>query len=80
MRVVVTGASGNVGTSVLEALGVEPKVKEIVGIARREPEIEMPKVKWVGADILEVDLASFFEAPTPSSTSLGRSSRAATKR
>jgi nucleoside-diphosphate-sugar epimerase len=61
MRVVVTGASGNVGTSVLEALGREDRVKEIVGIARRMPEIEMPKVKWVGADILEVDLAQFFE-------------------
>ena len=61
MRVVVTGASGNVGTSVLEALGEEPKVKEIVGIARRVPEVEMPKVEWVGADILEVALAPFFE-------------------
>jgi nucleoside-diphosphate-sugar epimerase len=61
MRVVVTGASGNVGTSVLEALGREPKVKEIVGIARRVPEVEMPKVKWVGADILEVELAPFFD-------------------
>jgi UDP-glucose 4-epimerase len=61
MRVVVTGASGNVGTSVLEALGEEPKVKEIAGIARRVPEVEMPKVEWIGADILEVDLASFFE-------------------
>ncbi|HYG96837.1 MAG TPA: NAD-dependent epimerase/dehydratase family protein [Solirubrobacterales bacterium] len=60
MRVVVTGATGNVGTSVLEALGAEPKVKEIVGLARRVPEIEMPKVEWVGADILEVDLAPFF--------------------
>src|SRR5918993_3107247 len=61
MRVVVTGASGNVGTSVLEALGREDRVTEIVGIARRMPDIEMPKVKWVGADILEVDLAQFFE-------------------
>jgi UDP-glucose 4-epimerase len=61
MRVVVTGASGNVGTSVLEALGREDRVKEIVGIARRVPEIEMPKVKWVGADVLEVELAQFFE-------------------
>lgn len=61
MRVVVTGASGNVGTSVLEALGREDRVKEIVGIARRMPEVEMPKVEWVGADILEVDLAPFFE-------------------
>jgi nucleoside-diphosphate-sugar epimerase len=61
MRVVVTGASGNVGTSVLEALGAEPKVREIVGIARRVPEIEMPKVEWVGADVLEVDLVPFFD-------------------
>jgi UDP-glucose 4-epimerase len=61
MRVVVTGASGNVGTSVLEALGREDKVEEVVGIARRMPEIEMPKVEWVGADVLEVDLAQFFE-------------------
>lgn len=61
MRVVVTGATGNVGTSVLEALGREDQVKEIVGIARRVPEIEMPKVEWVGADILEVDLAPFFD-------------------
>jgi UDP-glucose 4-epimerase len=61
MRVVVTGASGNVGTSVLEALGREDRVNEIVGIARRVPEVEMPKVEWVGADILEVELAPFFE-------------------
>jgi UDP-glucose 4-epimerase len=61
MRVVVTGASGNVGTSVLEALAAEPKVKEVVGIARRVPEVEMPKVEWVGADVLEVDLVPFFD-------------------
>lgn len=61
MRVVVIGATGNVGTSVLEALGREDQVKEIVGIARRVPEIEMPKVEWVGADILEVDLVPFFD-------------------
>jgi UDP-glucose 4-epimerase len=63
MRVVVTGASGNVGTSVLEALGAEPKVKEVVGIARRLPEVEMLKVEWVGADVLEFNLAPFFEGP-----------------
>lgn len=60
MRVVVTGASGNVGTSVLEALGAEPEVREIVGIARRLPEVEMPKVEWVGADITEDPLAPIF--------------------
>lgn len=60
MRVVVTGASGNVGTSVLEALGREAKVEEIVGIARRVPEVEMPKVRWVGADVTEDDLVPVF--------------------
>jgi UDP-glucose 4-epimerase len=61
MRVVVTGASGNVGTSVLEALGAEPKVKEIVGVARRIPEVEMPKVEWVGADVVSEPLVPIFE-------------------
>jgi nucleoside-diphosphate-sugar epimerase len=61
MRVVVTGASGNVGTSVLEALGAEPRVKEIVGIARRVPEVRLPKVEWVGADVVDEELASVFD-------------------
>src|SRR3954453_15348962 len=60
MRVVVTGASGNVGTSVLEALGREPKVEEIVGIARRRPEIEMPKVEWATADVAADPLVPLF--------------------
>jgi nucleoside-diphosphate-sugar epimerase len=60
MRVVVTGASGNVGTSVLEALGREAKVDEIVGLARRVPTVEMPKVRWVGADVVSDSLAPIF--------------------
>jgi UDP-glucose 4-epimerase len=60
MRVVVTGASGNVGTSVLEALGRELQVKEIVGLARRVPEVSYPKVEWVGADVTEDDLVPIF--------------------
>jgi len=60
MRVVVTGASGNVGTSVLEALGAEPQVTEIVGIARRLPEVEMPKVEWVAADVVSDALEPLF--------------------
>src|SRR3954462_8196742 len=60
MRVVVTGASGNVGTSVLEALGAEPQVSEIVGIARRVPEVEMPKVEWVAADVVSDALEPIF--------------------
>jgi UDP-glucose 4-epimerase len=60
VRVVVTGASGNVGTSVLEALAAEPRVTEIVGLARRVPEVEMPKVEWVGADVVADALEPVF--------------------
>jgi UDP-glucose 4-epimerase len=60
MRVLVTGASGNVGTSVLEALGREPQVREIVGLARRVPAIRPPKVTWVSADVTGSDLTSLF--------------------
>jgi UDP-glucose 4-epimerase len=61
MRVVVTGASGNVGTSVLEALAAEPRVESILGIARRLPQLRLPKVEWVSADIVEDDLAALFD-------------------
>jgi len=60
MRVVVTGASGNVGTSVLEALADEPEVESIVGLARRVPEMSFPKVEWVGADVTESELTPIF--------------------
>jgi nucleoside-diphosphate-sugar epimerase len=60
MRVVVTGATGNVGTSVLRALGSDPDVDEIVGIARRRPALEAPKVEWVQADVVRDDLVPHF--------------------
>jgi nucleoside-diphosphate-sugar epimerase len=60
MRVVVTGATGNVGTSVLRALGEDPEVESIVGVARRRPETRWPKVTWVAADVTEADLVSVF--------------------
>ena len=37
MRIVVVGASGNVGTAVLRRLAAEPSVAEVVGVARRPP-------------------------------------------
>jgi UDP-glucose 4-epimerase len=57
VRVVVTGASGNVGTSVLAALAGDAAVTEIVGIARRLPRHEMAKVSWRTADVAADDLA-----------------------
>lgn len=57
MRVVVVGATGNVGTSVLHALAREDGVESIVGIARRKPALEWPKTTWVEADISKDDSA-----------------------
>jgi UDP-glucose 4-epimerase len=60
MRVAVTGATGNVGTSLLQALAHEPAVDEVIGIARRRPTVAMPKTTWVEADVVDADLASIF--------------------
>jgi nucleoside-diphosphate-sugar epimerase len=61
MRVVVTGATGNVGTSVVEALGRVPEVEEIVGIARREPRSSPPpKTRWEQADVVTSPLEPLF--------------------
>src|SRR3954454_23137263 len=52
MRVVVIGATGNVGTALLRALREEDAVDEIVGVARRRPDgPPPPKTTWAQADI-----------------------------
>lgn len=56
MRVVGFGATGNVGTSVLEALGATGEVDEIVGVARRKPRAAFPKTTFLAADITNADL------------------------
>ncbi|MGH2700039.1 MAG: NAD-dependent epimerase/dehydratase family protein [Actinomycetota bacterium] len=56
MRVVVTGATGNVGTSLLRSLVTETKVETIVGIARRLPSLRLSKVSWQRADVARDDL------------------------
>jgi UDP-glucose 4-epimerase len=60
MRIVVTGASGNVGTSVLETLQNEPAVDSVLGLARRLPELSYPKVEWARADVASDDLEPHF--------------------
>jgi nucleoside-diphosphate-sugar epimerase len=60
MRVVVTGASGNVGTSLLRALADDDQVDEVLGLARRRPSGEVPKTEWRSADIERNDLESLF--------------------
>jgi len=56
MRVVVLGATGNVGTSLLAALGHEDSVESVLGVARRLPQLELPKVEWARADIASSEL------------------------
>src|SRR3954447_25751213 len=60
LRVVVTGATGNVGTSVVRALGADPAVEEIVGLARRLPSWTAPKVRWESCDVAEDALGPRF--------------------
>jgi UDP-glucose 4-epimerase len=60
MRVVVVGATGNVGTALLRALADEESVESIVGVARRLPSTHFPKTEWVPADVAENDLAPIF--------------------
>jgi len=61
MRVVVTGATGNAGTSTLRALGAHPGVDSVLGIARRRPQLELPKVEWAQADVSSSDLEPHFD-------------------
>ena len=60
MKIVVTGATGNVGTRVVEALGADERVTEIVGLARRLPEWAPPRTRWVAADVATADLEPYF--------------------
>src|SRR5919206_2955459 len=56
MRVVVIGATGNVGTSLLQALAGDPEVESILGVARRRPGLEIAKTDWAEADVTSSNL------------------------
>jgi nucleoside-diphosphate-sugar epimerase len=60
MRIVVVGATGNVGTSLLRALAGDPSVDSVLGLARRQPTLSLPKVDWATADIAQDDLVPHF--------------------
>jgi nucleoside-diphosphate-sugar epimerase len=61
MRVVVLGATGNVGTSVVQTLVDDDAVDSVVGVARRRPDWHPDKVEWVAADITTSDLSSVLD-------------------
>lgn len=56
MRVVVIGATGNVGTSLLEALARRDEVTSILGLARRLPSARFAKTDFAAADVAHDDL------------------------
>ncbi|MBD5786184.1 NAD-dependent epimerase/dehydratase family protein [Cellulosimicrobium terreum] len=70
MRVVVVGASGNVGTAVLRRLAVEPVVTSVVAVARRVPRADgsstvrfpLDTATWRYADVAAPDAAGRLDA------------------
>jgi nucleoside-diphosphate-sugar epimerase len=60
VRVVVTGASGNVGTSLVRALAADDDVEEILGVARRLPLRNFHETEWQATNIEDDDLVPVF--------------------
>jgi UDP-glucose 4-epimerase len=51
MRIVITGASGNLGSALVRRLGNDDH--ELVGISRRAPDNTAGNIDWVTADLTE---------------------------
>ncbi|MEU9487493.1 NAD-dependent epimerase/dehydratase family protein [Streptomyces decoyicus] len=62
LKVVVVGATGNVGTSVVRALSEEPAVGSVLGLARRPCQLSVAKTRWACVDVgdPQADLVSHF--------------------
>ena len=58
---VITGATGNVGTALVRALAHDERVHEVVGVARRLPQARPPGTTWRALDVARDDLAPVFE-------------------
>ncbi|MFD5318688.1 NAD-dependent epimerase/dehydratase family protein [Streptomyces sp. NPDC127098] len=51
MRVVVVGATGNVGSALVRALAGDPAVTSVLGLARRTPDWTVAKTSWDSVDL-----------------------------
>ncbi|GLY75173.1 NAD-dependent epimerase/dehydratase family protein [Actinoallomurus iriomotensis] len=60
MRIVILGATGNVGSSTAQALAADPAVTSLMCLARRTPDLELPKAEWASADVTTTDLVPLF--------------------
>ncbi|GAA2797793.1 NAD-dependent epimerase/dehydratase family protein [Saccharopolyspora taberi] len=58
LRIVVAGATGNIGTSVVAALESDPGVGNVVALSRREPPAVGSKVEWIRTDVAADDLVT----------------------
>ena len=62
VRVVVTGATGNVGTSVVDALLADQQVDSVLALARRpSPKWQAEGLELATADVVTDDLVPHFE-------------------
>lgn len=62
MRVAVTGATGNLGTALLERLAHDPEVTSVLALSRREPAVLPPNATWSHLDMSrDRDLRSAFD-------------------
>ena len=60
MHVVVVGATGNVGTSLLGALSADPEIESVLGLARRRAALPLAKTTWAAANVETDDLRVHF--------------------
>jgi UDP-glucose 4-epimerase len=65
VRIVIVGATGNIGVSLVERLAGDRRVDDIVGVARRVPQGPLgsgaERVTWVSGDIRYDDLEQLVE-------------------
>lgn len=59
MRVVVTAATGDVGSGVLRALVDDPAVESGAWVGRRRASLDLLEVSWVSAVVATEDLTCF---------------------
>jgi UDP-glucose 4-epimerase len=45
-RIVVTGATGNIGTATCKALAADDGIDEIIGVSRRRPAMDLERTTW----------------------------------
>ncbi|MCM6778606.1 NAD-dependent epimerase/dehydratase family protein [Nocardia sp. CDC159] len=60
MRVVITGATGNVGSRVVAALARDQRIDSVLGLACRIPHWRPERTDWARADVRTDDLTAWF--------------------